>query len=94
VVEKTKFFYFESLENSTKNALGGVKVDYRKLRGKIKEVYDTHTAFAKALGLDPATLSYKLNNKSEWTSGEIAKACDLLNIPLVDAHIYFFTLKV
>ena len=69
-------------------------MDYRKLKGKIKEVYDTHAAFAKALGLDPATLSAKLNNKSEWSTGEIVKACDLLNIPLVEAHLYFFVLKV
>jgi hypothetical protein len=69
-------------------------VDYRKLKGRIKEVYNTNSNFARALGLDPATLSYKLNNKSEWSSGEIARACDLLNIPLVEAHLYFFTLKV
>ena len=69
-------------------------MDYRKLRGKITEVYDTHAAFAKALGLDPATLSAKLNDKSEWTTKEIARACELLNIPLVDTHLYFFTLKV
>lgn len=69
-------------------------MDYRKLKGKIKEVFDTRSAFAKALDVDPSTLSYKLNNKSEWTSGEITKACELLNIPLVEAHLYFFTLKV
>lgn len=69
-------------------------MDYRKLKGKITEVYDTRAAFAKALGIDPATLSSKLNNKSEWTSGEIAKACELLNVPLVEAHLYFFVLKV
>jgi UV DNA damage repair endonuclease len=69
-------------------------VDYRKLKGKITEVFTTQSAFAKALDVAPATLSLKLNNKSEWSTGEIAKACDLLNIPLVDAHLYFFTLKV
>lgn len=69
-------------------------MDYRKLRGKIKEVFGTNADFAKAMNLDPSTLSYKLNGKSEWTSGEIAKACELLNILLVEAHLYFFTLKV
>ena len=69
-------------------------MDYRKLKGKIEEVFDTRSDFAKALGLDPSTLSAKLNDKSEWKAGEIAKACDLLNIPLVEAHLYFFTLKV
>jgi hypothetical protein len=74
--------------------LGGVKVDYRKLKGKIKEVYDTNNNFAKALGLDPATLSKKLNNKSEWKTEEITKACELLSVPLAEAHVYFFVLKV
>lgn len=69
-------------------------MDYRKLKGKIKEVYDTHAAFAEAMGLDPATLSAKLNDKSEWKTGEIAKACGLLHIPLEKTHLYFFTLKV
>ena len=69
-------------------------MDYRKLRGKIKMFYDTNADFAVALGLDPATLSSKLNNKSEWTTNEIVKACELLTIPLVEAHLYFFTLKV
>ena len=69
-------------------------MDYRKLRGKITEVYGTRAAFAKDLGIDPATLSSKLNNKSEWSTGEIVKACELLNVPLIEAHLYFFTLKV
>lgn len=69
-------------------------MDYRKLKGKITEVYETRSAFAEAMGLDPATLSAKLNDKSEWKTGEITKACNLLSIPIVDAHLYFFTLKV
>ena len=69
-------------------------MDYRKLRGKIKEIFDTNADFAKAMELYPSTLSFKLNGKSEWTTNEIVKACELLNIPLVDAHLYFFTLKV
>lgn len=69
-------------------------MDYRKLKGKIKEVYETQQAFAKDLGMSYTTLSFKVNDKVEWTSGEIAKACELLNIPLMDAHLYFFTPKV
>ena len=69
-------------------------MDYRKLKGKIKEVYDTRADFARALGMSPSSLSYKLNNKREWKIKEINKACELLNIPLVEAHLYFFTVKV
>lgn len=69
-------------------------MDYRKLKGKIKEVFDTQDAFAKALGMSYTSLNLKVNDKSEWSSEEIVKACDLLNIPLDEAHIYFFTPKI
>ena len=69
-------------------------MDYRRLKGKIEEVFGTRANFAKALGIHPSTLSAKLNEKSIWKSKEIDKACELLNIPLVEAHLYFFTLKV
>lgn len=36
--------------------------DYSKLKGKIKEVFGTQSAFAKAMGLSGVSLSSKLNN--------------------------------
>ena len=68
--------------------------DYSKLYGKIKEVFNTQEAFAEVMGLNKSTLNQKLNNSTEWKTSEIAKACDLLHIPLADAHLYFFTRKV
>ena len=67
-------------------------MDYRKLKGKIKEVFDTQEAFAKAMGLSYTSVNQKVNDKVEWSSSEIA--CNLLHIPLTEAHIYFFTPKV
>lgn len=69
-------------------------MDYKKLKLKIKEVYDTQEAFSKAMDISYSALNQKLNESTEWKSSEIAKACELLNIPLVDAHLYFFTKKV
>ena len=63
---------------------------YRKLKGKIKEVFGTQEAFAKAMEMGKATLSQRLNGSVEWKVSEIAKACDLLHIPLTEAHLYFF----
>ena len=63
---------------------------YAKLRGKIKEVYWLQSDFAEALGLNPATLSFKLNGNTSWKREEIELACQLLRIPLEEAHIYFF----
>ncbi len=63
---------------------------YAKLRGKIKEVYWLQSDFAEALGVNPATLSFKLNGNTSWKREEIELACQLLRIPLEEAHIYFF----
>ena len=65
-------------------------MSYAKLKGKIKELYGTQSAFAEAMGMDNATLSLKLNNKTPWKDEEIEKACGLLNIPIEQVHVYFF----
>lgn len=69
-------------------------MDYKMLKLKIKEVYDTQEAFAKAMKMSKTALNQRLNDSVEWKVSEIAKACDLLHIPLKDAHLYFFTQKV
>ena len=67
--------------------------DYRKLKGKIKEIFDTQDAFAKALGISNVTISLKLNNKAEFSQKEIDKASDLLKIKKEEIPVYFFTKK-
>lgn len=69
-------------------------MDYKRLKLKIKEVFDTQEAFAEAMKMGRSALNYRLNGSVEWKASEIAKACDLLHIPLTDAHLYFFTQKV
>lgn len=69
-------------------------MSYAKLRGKIREVFGSQGRFAKAMGMDPATLSAKLNGRSEWTRDEIEKACILLHIPFEEIPVYFFNQKV
>ena len=65
-------------------------MDYSKLRGAIREKFGTQDAFAKALGISYASLNAKLNGRTEWKTNEIVKACQLLDIPLEQAHEYFF----
>lgn len=65
-------------------------MNYAKLRGRIVEKFRTQAAFAEAMGVNAATLNGKLNNRTQWTADEITKACDLLGIPLSEAHLYFF----
>lgn len=68
--------------------------DFSKLRGRIKEIYGTQTAFAVAMLMNDATLSNKLNNNVEFSPKEIIRACILLYIDNKEINTYFFTLKV
>ncbi len=70
--------------------------NYKNLKLKIKEVYDDEpqVAFAKAMGMSYTALNQRLNNAVKWKTPEIAKACDLLHIPLSEAHLYFFVPEV
>lgn len=68
--------------------------DFSKLRGRIKEVYSTQSAFATAMLMNEATLSNKLNNNVEFSPKEIVRACLLLSIDMKEIDNYFFTLKV
>ena len=68
-------------------------MSYAKLRGRIVEKFGSQGAFAAAMGWREALLSAKVNNKSEWSFPEVMKACDLLEIPPNEAHVYFFCSK-
>ena len=68
--------------------------DYSKLRGKIREIFKTQSAFAEAMGMSTTSLSVKLNNNVEFSQKEIDRAVDLLKIEKEDIPAYFFTLEV
>lgn len=67
-------------------------MSYPKLRGRIREKYGRQEDFAAAMSMSPSTLSAKLKGGTEWTRSEIVKACELLDVPLDEAHFYFFAL--
>lgn len=66
------------------------ETNYAKLRGRITEVCGTQERFARAIGLTPTSVSYKLNGKRDWTQGEIRKTILVLNIPYDALYEYFF----
>ena len=68
--------------------------DYRKLRGRIREMFGTQANFAKKIGLSEVSVSNKLNNIVDWGQEEIEKTITALDIPYPDIHEYFFTHKV
>lgn len=68
--------------------------DYSKLSGKIKEVFGTNAAFAKAMGVSERSISAKLTGKVGWKQAEIERACEVLRVTKEEIVPYFFTLKV
>jgi transcriptional regulator with XRE-family HTH domain len=76
------------------NRNGKIRFNYRKLRGKIKEVFDTQQAFASALGISQTSLSKRLNNEWEWSQQEMGRALELLGVDQSEINAYFFTPKV
>ena len=67
---------------------------YNKLRGRIVEKFGSQSNFADIFGVSENTMSLKLNNKVRFTSDDIIKATELLDIPPEEVGIYFFTQKV
>ena len=61
-----------------------------KLKGKIKEVFNTQKAFADAMGMNEIAVTQRLSGAVQWKAPEIAKACEVLHIPLAEAYLYFF----
>lgn len=68
--------------------------NYNKLKGKIVEILGTQDKLAQKLGMTSATLSLKLNGKSDFSQGEIEKMSEILAIEKPDIATYFFTLQV
>ena len=74
--------------------MGDVIFDYRKLKGQIKEKFDTQDRFADAIGIGRVSLSQRLNNKLEFSQKEMFTACDALGVPYSMIPEYFFTVEV
>ncbi len=68
--------------------------DYRKLRGKIVEVFGTMSNFAKEMGYSERTMSLKINGKIDFSQSDIMKMVCLLGLRDKDIPVYFFTNKV
>lgn len=66
----------------------------KKLRALILECGLTQEQVAAHLGITPASLNYKINNKREFKASEIKALVELLNIPNEDVTGIFFTRDV
>ena len=64
--------------------------DYKKLRGKIIEMYGSQSAFVKDFGTSENTFSRKLNNKVRFSVDDITLIIKLLKIQTYEIGEYFF----
>lgn len=73
-----------------------VKYDYSKLRGRIKEYFDTQENFANSLNLSATSINNKLNEKrnENFTQDEIFYSIQRLNIKPEELIDIFFKEKV
>ena len=65
--------------------------DCSKLRGRIRECGLTQEQLAKAVGINKATLSVKMNGRYAFTANEMISIGEALNIPATEIGNYFFT---
>lgn len=65
--------------------------DYSRLKGRIIEKYGSQSEFVKHFGVSGNTFSLKMNNKVRFTSDDIMKITELLDIPENMIGAYFFT---
>lgn len=67
--------------------------DYRKLSGKITEVFGSQRKYAQFMGWAERTASEKLNSHTDYKQSEILKTIDALGLDLSDIPVYFFSRK-
>ena len=68
-----------------------ITLKYAKLRGAIRERLESEGVLAVKLGMNPVTLSKKLNGKTDWKKKEIEKTLEYLVIPRSEVYDYFFS---
>ncbi|MDD3369233.1 MAG: DUF739 family protein [Lachnospiraceae bacterium] len=63
---------------------------YKKLRGRIVELYGTQEKFAEEIGISTTTMSKKMKCKSGFSQADMRKWADKLYIKTTEYGEYFF----
>lgn len=66
------------------------KYEYRKLIGRIIELYGTRKEFARVIGISENSLSLKLTGKTNISREDIVKWSKLLNISPDEYGSFYF----
>ncbi len=67
--------------------------EYRKLRSRIIEKFGSQKNFAHKLGLSEIAFSNKMRGVTRFSTDDILKITDVLDIPKEDISEYFFCPK-
>lgn len=70
------------------------RYDYSKLRGRIKERVGTEGEFARRIGRSQNYVSKVFRNGTYWGQEDIDVGAELLEIPVDEIGVYFFTPEV
>ena len=68
-------------------------VDTTRLKGLIVSAGFSQRTFAKYIGMNKDTLNLKINNKSDFKTGEIEKICEALHIVKASDKVDIFLCK-
>jgi len=71
-----------------------ITFDYRKLRGRITELYGNQTNFADATNINRTWLCTKLKSGKPMCTIDMVNLQRALDIPDSEVHDYFFTRQV
>lgn len=71
-----------------------IQFDYRKLRGKIIEMFGSVSAFCEALGKNRSAFTMKLKDGTSMKAEEVIQIANALGIEDYRYTEYFFTPKV
>lgn len=71
-----------------------MQFNHSKLLGRIREYRYTQESLSKEIGISESTLNIKLNGKAYFTTKEIDKISELLEISNDEIGAYFFTNEV
>ena len=68
--------------------------EYRKVKGRIVEIYGSQALFAKKLGVSEQTITNKLRGKVQFTQEDIFRWCNALDLTKDEVGDYFFAHKL
>ncbi|MGN0535703.1 MAG: helix-turn-helix domain-containing protein [Eubacterium sp.] len=68
-------------------------VDSNRLKGLIVNAGFSQRSFASHIGMNKDTFNLKINNKSDFKTGEIEKICDALHIVKSSDKVDIFLCK-